>query len=356
MKIIAYFLPQYHEIEENNRWWGKGFTEWSNLRKAKKLYKKHYQPIEPYKDNYYNLLEKKTMIWQTELAKKYGVYGFCYYHYWFNGRKVLEKPIENLLKWKEIPQKYCFCWANHSWKKTWNGLNEILIKQTYGGEEEWREHLEYLLPFFKDDRYIKIENKPVFLIFSPNEIKEFDKMIDYFNTYCFKNGFDGIYIIESKKSLDEIQITSKKSSGIVIREPDFSRKKRSLFHKVLIKLKTNFSKNYLYFVHRDKYSKFIKWSLEYSKSLTNYNIFPGIFTGWDNTIRHGRRGHVIEGGTPELFREYLRSQKKIMKEKKCEYIFLNAWNEWAEGMYLEPDKKNKYKYLEVIKEVLETKE
>lgn len=352
MKIISFYLPQFHEIEENNKWWGKGFTEWINVKKGKKLFKNHFQPFIPLNNNYYNLLDKKTVEWQTKLAEKYGIYGFCYYHYWFEGKKILEKPVENLLKWKDINQEFCFCWANHSWKKTWNGLNEILIEQTYGNKDKWREHFDYLLQFFKDERYIKIDNKPVFMIFQPENIEKLDEMIDFFNEECIKNNFNGIYIIESKNSLKNLEFISSKSLAKVLREPSCSLSKRSVFEKISQKLKSKFKKNYLYFIPKYKYLRFMNYSLEISKKYIDKNTLPGIFTSWDNTSRHGRRGYVIEGSTPELFKKYLLEQKKIMKERNIEYIFLNAWNEWAEGMYLEPDEKYKYGYLEAIKEVM----
>lgn len=355
MKIISFFLPQFHEIEENNKWWGKGFTEWRNVKNGKKLFENHYQPFIPLNNNYYNLLDKKTVEWQTNLAKKYKVYGFCYYHYWFEGKKILEKPAENLLKWKDIDQKFCFCWANHSWKKTWNGLNETLIEQKYGNKDKWLEHFNYLLQFFKDERYIKINNKPLFMVFKPENIENLDEMIDCFNEECMKNDFDGIYIIESKNGLQNLELNSKKSSAKVLREPSCSLGKRSIVEKIFQKLKSKFKKNYLYFVQKYKYSDFVNYSVEISKKYVDKSTFPGVFTSWDNTSRHKRRGYVIEGSTPQLFKEYLLDQKKIMKEKNVEYIFLNAWNEWAEGMYLEPDEKYKYGYLEAIKEVMDTK-
>ncbi|MEJ6466310.1 glycoside hydrolase family 99-like domain-containing protein [Fusobacterium ulcerans] len=353
MKIIAYYLPQFHEIKENNLWWGKGFTEWTNVKNGKKLFKGQNQPLKPLNDNYYNLLNKKTIEWQTKLGNEYGIYGFCYYHYWFKGKKILEKPAENLLKWKEIKQNFCFCWANHSWKKTWNGLNEILIKQEYGVEEDWEEHFKYLKNFFKDERYIKIENKPILMIYNPKDINKIDEIIAFFDKKCKEINFSGIYIIESLNSLKNQKISSK-SEAVAIREPLLSLEKRSLFQKIFQKLKSSFKKNYLYFPSKYEYEFFMKNSLELSQKYSNKKCFPGVFTGWDNTSRHGRRGYVIKGNTPKLFKEYLLEQKKIMKEKNIEYIFLNAWNEWAEGMYLEPDEKFEYGYLEAVKEIMET--
>ena len=163
MKLISLYLPQFHEIPENNDAWGNGFTEWTNVRKSRPLYFGHRQPRVPLGENYYNLLDVKVMERQSTLAQRAGIYGFCFYHYWFNGRMVLEKPVNNWLLDKKIRTHFCFCWANEPWTKTWHGAGgnmEILIPQTYGGEEEWEQHYRYFLPFFKDERYIKEDGKP----------------------------------------------------------------------------------------------------------------------------------------------------------------------------------------------------
>ena len=160
MKIIAFYLPQFHNIPENDEWWGDGFTEWTNVKKAKPLYEGHMQPRVPLGGNYYNLLDDNVKIWQADLAKKYGVYGFCYYHYWFNGKMLLEKPMEQMLANKEVDIPFCICWANEPWTKAWVGdERKLLIAQEYGQEEEWKQHFMYLLPFFKDERYITKNGK-----------------------------------------------------------------------------------------------------------------------------------------------------------------------------------------------------
>lgn len=353
MKVIAYYLPQFHEIEENNKWWGKGFTEWTNVKKSKPLYKGHNQPIQPLNDNYYNLLDKETVKWQAELAGNYNIYGFCYYHYWFEGRKILEKPAENLLKWKDINKKICFCWANHSWQKTWNGSMEMLIKQDYGDEKEWEEHFNYLLDFFKDERYIKIDNKPLFMIFSPKNLNQLDERIKYYDRRCRENGFDGIFIIESINHVNHSPI-SNYSKGVVLREPNIGLTSSSFLTKVIHKLKRNYKRNYLLKPMLYSYEKVCRKSLEYARQYTSdKRVFLGSYTGWDSTPRHGRRGYVISGSTPESFEEYLNNQRDILEDRKDEFVFINAWNEWAEGMHLEPDTKNGLKYLEAIKRVVE---
>ena len=179
MKLLAYYLPQFHRVPENDNWWGEGFTEWTAAKKAKALFKGHYQPHEPWNDNYYNLLEKETMQWQAKLMHQYGIDGMCFYHYWFGeGEKILEKPAENLLKWIDIDMPFCFSWANQSWVQSWSKLkgfswlsgqkeessgneSSVIFQQKYGREEEWKVHFQYLLPFLKDKRYIQYDGKPL---------------------------------------------------------------------------------------------------------------------------------------------------------------------------------------------------
>lgn len=355
MKVVAFYLPQFHETPENNEWWGEGFTEWTNVKKSKRLYRNHNQPKEPLNDNYYNLLDKQTVEWQAELAKKYNVYGFCYYHYWFEGRMILEKPAENLLKWKDIDTNFCFCWANHSWRKTWNGSNEILIEQDYGNEEEWEKHFDYLLDFFKDDRYIKINNMPVLVIYSTKDVKSIDERIAYYNQKCKENGFNGIYIIESlnnKKS----KAVSKRSEGILLREPSIAITSSSIVDFSTYIVKRSFKKNYFFMPKIFNGKKLHEKSLKYAANVkSNKKVFMGSFTSWDSTPRHKRRGYIINNSDPEDFGKYLSKQKELLKDNKEDIVFLNAWNEWAEGMYLEPDKKHGYRYLEEIQKVIGNK-
>lgn len=351
MKIIAYYLPQFHEVKENDEWWGKGFTEWINVKKARPLYKNHKQPNLPLDNNYYNLLNKESVIWQTKLANEYGVDGFCYYHYWFKGKKILEKPAENLLKWKDISQNFCFCWANHDWKKTWNGTNQLLIRQEYGEEKEWEEHFQYLLPFFKDNRYIKIGNKPILMIFNAEAIPKVNKRIEYYNKRCEEYGLEGIYVIESLNSKKNREVI-KKAEGVVLREPSLGWDNLNIFYKILHQLKRKYKKNFLYFPSHYSFKKIANLSLKYAREFkSNKQVYLGSFTAWDSTPRHGRRGYIIENENIYDFREYLKLQFEISKEKKSDIIFINAWNEWAEGMILEPTFYDGYKYLEIIKEL-----
>lgn len=375
-KAIAFYLPQFHEIPENNEWWGEGFTEWTNLKKARPLFDGHHQPNEPLNDNYYNLLDKETVIWQTDLAKKYSIYAFNYYHYWFKGKAILEKPAENLLKWKDIDQKFMFIWANHDWTRSWVGGNEVLLKMDYGEESDWLAHINYLMKFFIDKRYIKISNKPVFQIYIPLDICNYDKMIAVWDRECKNNGFDGIYIIENHH-YDKIRKNeySKACSAISMQEPKSGQQYttyKSNFRRVFFEMKEILMRiaikiarldGKLYKIAKKKaqelkkiditsYDETVKNSIEALKSLNlDKKIYYEVYTGWDNTPRYGKRGSVIDGSNPQKFKEYLLEVKEISEIRKQEYIFILCWNEWCEGMCLEPTKKYGYGYLEAVREV-----
>ena len=196
MRIFAFYLPQFHEIPENDKWWGKGFTEWTNVQSARPLYHGHVQPKHPLNDDYYNLLNKSTVENQTKVMRDYGITGFIYYHYYFDGKLLLEKPAENLLKWKDIDQPFFFCWANHPWIQSKGNESRILMPMDYGDEKDWENHFQYLLPFFKDSRYEKKANKPVFMIFQ-SKFTEKKEMMAYFDKRCKQEGFEGLCLIES---------------------------------------------------------------------------------------------------------------------------------------------------------------
>lgn len=204
---------------------GKGFTEWTNVRRAKPLFKGHQQPKHPLNENYYNLLNRDVVEWQTNLMNKAGLDGFIYYHYYFNGKLLLEKPAENLLKWKDIPQNFFFCWANHNWNRSWEGKTDVLLKQVYGTKKEWEKHFQYLLPFFKDHRYEKRNNKPLLMIFDPH-FKEKNEMFKYFDFRCKQEGFSGLCLIETFNNLEDIETFEKNESDVTeftfYREPTVS--------------------------------------------------------------------------------------------------------------------------------------
>lgn len=361
-KIIAYYLPQFHRIKENDEWWGEGFTEWENVKRAVSLFSGHNQPVMPLGENYYNLLDINTVKWQTNIAVSHGIYGFAYYHYWYEGKKLLEKPAENLLGWKDIDQRFFFFWANHTWYKSVKGVKTVLIKQTYGDRTDWTEHYSYMKHFFADNRYMKISNKPIVGIYMPMDIPDFDEMVGLWNCLAKNDGFDGIYIIESLNTRTA-SITGKYTDAGVIRQPNVSKeeyiyhpnKVASFLFKILRKAKWLALHKDIFFKY--DFAKIMKY--EYETSLENRcnsgePIYYGISVGWDNTPRHGAYGQVMVNVTPDNFRlGFEKLYSKSCKEEK-EFIFINAWNEWAEGMYLEPDERYGYEFLDVIKDVKES--
>jgi len=348
LKFIAFYLPQFHPIKENDEWWGEGFTEWTNTRKSVPLFEGHKQPRVPYKDNYYNLLDKETHLWQLELMKKYHVYGLCFYHYWFNGKLLLEKPMELLLKERDIETKYCMSWANEPWTRNWDGGNySVLMPQSYGAKEDWKKHFEYLLPFFKDDRYIKIDDKPLFILYVSNEIENCEEMMSYWQQLSIENGLAGLYIVETLNSKRNQNIPHLVNSAACIEfEPTLT-----LFGGYTSWNSHQFIYNSLHLFNYDEV-----WNRMLSRKSVyiSKEKFCGAFVDWDNSSRAGMRASVCIGSTPEKFKEYLgKLVKKCIDEGNDRFIFVNAWNEWAEGAYLEPDKQNGYSYLEAIKEVSE---
>lgn len=354
-KIIAFYLPQFHSIPENDKWWGKGFTDWVNVKKAVASRKGQYQPRIPLNNNYYDLSNPDTIRWQANLARKYNIYGFCIYHYWFNGKLLLQKPAELLLEHKDIAINYCFSWANEPWARTWDGKNhQVLMSQEYGNEKNWIEHFNYLLPFFQDKRYIKENGKPMFLIYKSSSIKDCAQMMECWNKLAQQNGFAGIHFVETlkkwypeKRDLPfdarvEFEPTGAKNISHLYKDR-VRRRAISFFNKIF---KTKIPHN--------KTITFEEESSYALKNLSEEGTYPGAFIGWDNTPRRGLHSIYIETPSKNAFKEYLRKKIEIGRRVyKTEYLFINAWNEWAEGTYLEPDELHKYEFLEAIQEVLE---
>lgn len=344
-KMIAFYLPQYHAIPENDKWWGEGFTEWVNTKKAKPLFDGHEQPKTPLNENYYCLLDSETQEWQAKLAEENGIDGFCYYHYWFNGKMLLEKPMEQMLENKNITLSFCISWANEPWARTWDGKDkEVLMPQTYGEKKEWKEHFDYLSKFFMDDRYIKNDNKPVMLIYRTENIPKCNEMIKFWDEECKKIGLDGIYIVETMNSFQKQSMCN--SDAVVEFEPMLT-----IRHHLPMNVQgTRYTKKKLNILDKLDYS--MVWERVLNKDVDyGKKKFLGGFVNWDNTARKGKKGLVLTDGTPNLLKKYLNKQYNKAKKNGSEYLFINAWNEWAEGTYLEPDSNNEYEMLDVVKEV-----
>lgn len=355
MKTIAFYLPQYHNVEENNKWWGEGYTDWKAMQMAKPLFNGHKQPKTPMNHFQYDLAKKETMQWQAHLMAQYGIYGMAIYHYWFkDGRKILETPAENLLKWKDIDMPFCFYWANESWIRSWSAVdnqnvwaanfeqevlpdeneNGVLLEQEYGDEMEWIKHFEYFKPFFEDDRYIKIDGKPVIMIYRPTSIYCLKEMVSCWKKCAERNGWDGIYLIGANCNDDCREVFD-----------------RQLLHEPGTTIARNFPERYTN-KNRMEVARYLSYD-EVWKNILNYKeqektVFYGGFTNYDDTPRRGNAGTVVFNATPEKFEIYLTELYAKNAVVGNEYVFINAWNEWGEGMYMEPDEINKFGYLEAI--------
>ncbi|MBO4701117.1 MAG: glycoside hydrolase family 99-like domain-containing protein [Lachnospiraceae bacterium] len=367
-KVFAAYLPQYHETEDNNLFWGKGFTDWVGVKKATPQFKDHYQPRIPLGKNYYNLLDVETIRQQAELANNYGIDGFNIYHYWFkDGKQELEKPAEILLKQKDIQILFFFTWDNSAWRRTWGNVrgndwapafdqkvdakNECatLVPFEYGDERQWEKHFEYLLPFFRDERYYRIDNKPVFMLINSNsEVETLQKMGLHWDKLAKKYGFNGIYLATKKKNF----FSTKLFDDEFYYEPETSAwgKRRAIEKRIQKKFgitpKRDGAVKYLY-----SYDKVWKRILKKSHRTLKKNII-GSFVRYDDTPRRGKDAMVIVDETPEKFEFYFSKLYKLCCKNNKPILLLTAWNEWGEGAYIEPDEKDEFAYLEALKKAV----
>ena len=365
VKVIANYLPQYHTIPENDKWWGKGFTDWIAVKATEPAYEGHNQPRVPLNENYYSLDCADSIRWQASLAREYGIYGFGIYHYWFSSnQQLLQKPAELLLQNKDIDINFMFIWDNLTWKRTWSKLSRgldwalnydkstedlenidsgILAELVYGTEDDWKKHYNYLLPFFKDERYIKKDNRPVFSIFQPrNDIETLKKMTIYWNELAKKDGFDGIYFL-SKDSVWPERLEGK------MKYAPFAPTSWSIFMEYKIKEFFAKKKKRIGFYDYDKCWKNI---LTDAKKAPRDTYLCG-FVRYDDSPRRGNKARIILNESPEKFGEYMKKLMTISKKQNKEFVFLMAWNEWGEGAYLEPDTVDGNSYLEILKKVID---
>lgn len=393
-KILAAYLPQFHETEDNNAFWGKGYTDWMGVKNAKPQYKGHKQPRVPLNNNYYDLSDIYNIRWQAEIAKEYGIDGFNIYHYWFkDGKQELEKPAELLLSDPSVDIQFMFSWDNASWIRSWSNIpggnpwapafddkpveesssqatrsmkddtqsttvekktstaigSAILQELDYGDEVQWKKHFDYLLQFFKDDRYIKIDGKPVFAFMKSGDKEVLVKMRDYWKKLAVENGLPGLYLISSRRNFCEphlfdniysyepvtngwgkrtvIEVRLKKYFGIDIKS------------KCPVKLILD-------------YEKYWQKIIRFSEKNRNKPIFLGGLVNFDDTPRRGKNARIIEHSSPALFEKYFRELYRISCESNKELLFLNGWNEWGEGAYMEPDEEYGYQYLEALKRAI----
>jgi hypothetical protein len=361
-RVIAFYLPQYHPIPENDEWWGKGFTEWTNVGKAKPLFRGHYQPRVPADLGYYDLRLPIIREQQAEMAREAGVEGFMYWHYWFgNGRMLLSEIFDEVLESGKPDFPFCLGWANHNWtRRTWNSDAALhkemdLLLQEYPGEQDMIAHFNYVLPAFRDKRYITVDGKPLFVIYAPEDIPDIKQFIILWNSMAKKNGLKkGIQFVGIargwKKNFPKLY-----EMGLDAVTPSNHWIAETAIDKKYIKMaKTFLRERFPRWVPLNKYL--------YSDIIKNFytdfdereDAYPQIVPNYDRTPRAGRRAIIYHNSTPELFKKHVQEAVSIVSKKTEEHriLFLRSWNEWAEGNYMEPDLKFGHGYLDALKEVI----
>ena len=359
-RVIAYYLPQYHPVPENDKFWGKGFTEWTNVAKAKPLFRGHYQPQIPADLGFYDLRLSEVREAQADLAREAGIEGFCYWHYWFgNGKKVLDMPFNEVLKSGRPDFPFCLGWANHSWTtKTWEKgksftSETMIFEQLYPGDEDYTAHFYDVLPAFRDHRYITVEGKPLFVIFDPDAFKDATHFMELWNELAKKNGLKGVYFVGRCDALPEMSLKSIRKidqltkpryenmlkrgydgiNSVTLKYAEF--KATGVLHKAV----HSFMRKYFggWVLDKYKYVDIMKHFITPEDYMDR--IYPQLIPRRDRSPRSGRKAMIYYNSTPELFEIAAENAVKCVEKRDMDHrlIFLNAWNEWGEGAYMEPD-------------------
>ena len=353
VQLITFYLPQFHPIPENDTWWGKGFTEWTNVTKAQSLFPGHYQPHLPADLGFYDLRVPEVRQAQADLAQKYGIYGFCYYHYWFHGKPLLERPFHEVLMSGQPDFPFCLCWANENWTRRWDGQEqEILIQQTYSQKDD-KQHFDWLLQAFHDKRYIHIDGKPLFIIYRADQLPDPLTTTSLWRKNAQRSGLNGLFLCKVDSFYDRSEPTSIGFDAAIEFQPDMKNLgvslKKGRYWDTLRALNLSpkaYGEQYVL-----DYKNIVARMLQ--KPKPPYPYFPSVFPAWDNSPRRQRKAYILTGSTPELYELWL--QKTIEKYKNPDsatYVFINAWNEWAEGAHLEPCQKWGRAYLEATKRAI----
>lgn len=356
-KVIAFYLPQFYPNAFNDKWYGKGFTEWTNVGKAKPLFRGHYQPHVPADLGYYDLRVPEVAKQQAELAREAGVFGFAYWHYWWDGKKLLNEPAERIISTGEPDYPFMFAWANENWyKKLWNkdkSDDKLIMEQTYPGKEDNLAHFEYCLPFFRDKRYITFDGKPIFLIYLPLHFKEVTAFMKQWNKLIKESGVaESFYFVGMQYSPTEINTL--KDLGFDCITPQHNLRTPIAWETAWGRFKAGLNRyigEYMHIIRSLDYSRYPQtvWKEEID---SREDIAPQLIPNWDNTPRAGRRGMVYKNSTPEIFGEAAGIVMRSIKKKNNKLVFLKSWNEWAEGNYMEPDLMYGKGYIEALHEAI----
>ncbi len=350
LRALAVVLPQFHPFPENDAWWGKGFTEWTNTVKARPRFKDHYQPHLPADLGFYDLRLLQSLEDQARMAQEYGLYGFCYYHYWFNGKQLMERPVQEILASGKPDFPFMLAWANENWSRRWDGKDkEILMEQHYS-EEDHRNHARYLCTnVFQDKRYIRIGNKPFFLFYNTHIIPDLKKTVAIWRETARENGLEDLYLGGILTS-SEFEVSAEETGlDIVIDwQPDWSHLK--VVPNLTDRLKNKLSLGQTY--RKIDYAEVVRRMKE--KPVLSQKHFRAVVPGWDNSPRRKNDAFIMHNSMPELYRDWLEhvcTESEVYSPEE-NFVFINAWNEWAEGNHLEPDRKWKRAFLEATQQVL----
>lgn len=359
--VIAFYLPQYHPIPENDEWYGKGFTEWTNVGKAKPLFRGHYQPLVPADLGYYDLRIADVRRQQAQLAKQAGVAAFCYYHYWFgNGKQLLEMPLQQVVSSKEPDLPFCICWANHTWyQKMWSSEHNMLdmkpiMPQEYPGQEDWDKHFYTLLDTFKDERYYRINGKLVFVLYHAADIPDVEAYIARWQELAQQEGLGGFYFLSyvddtidlnnPVHDLCEAKVVCCKNDITSFGKNAFVRKLSRFIRVVMSRILHMPMSVY-------KYAKVRQKLLH--PCYKDERVMPVLIPNWDNTARRGNGAMVLHEATPEQFGKHCEEVFDMIRDKEQKVVFLKSWNEWGEGNYMEPCLKYGHGYIDALRKALD---
>jgi hypothetical protein len=374
VRLLALYFPQFHAIPENDEWWGKGFTDWVNVKRARPQFRGHYQPRVPQGGNYYDQSRKETLAWQIDLARRHGVHGFCHYHYWFDGKQLLETPTNLVMasKEKEFDFPFCLAWANETWSRRWDGRDHHILQQQSHEPDPalWMRHFEYLFRAWSDERAFRIDGKPVFLVYRAHLIREIGAMFDLWRAEAARRGLPGLYLVAMKQYefpvpevLRHFDATMQFQPFEALFSPDYPApgvETRRIFRPlrllpermqdVLRSVRYNLFPALTFYDYEMVWKHILKIERE-----GGIPAFPGAFVDWDNTPRYVKRARIFKGASPERFAYWFRRLVEVTATRPDpeRLIFINAWNEWAEGTYLEPDERHGLKYLEAVRDALE---
>ena len=353
IELIAFYLPQYHPIKENNEWYGEGFTEWTNVAKAKPLFRGHYQPHVPADLGFYDLRLAEVRRAQAKMAQEYGISAFCYWNYWFGGGKqLLEKPLWDVFHDQTITLPFCFVFSNHSWeKKQWdkNGYNKVLLEQQYLGIEDYKHYFYTYLPIFKDKRYYRVDNKPFFIIYDPIANDEIKVFIDTWRALAKQEGLGDFYIVGKDMSYRNVdRIKALGFNGVFEDNTLDIHHNLHLIQKGLLYLERKLLKRPTVFQYKDAIKHMV------SDKEKDPEIIPVIAPNWDHSPRSGSNAMILADCDPKYFAQLAQRTKEIISSKPAnrQQVIVKSWNEWGEGNHLEPDLKYKKGYLEVLKKYL----